>query len=439
MEHISLDAHIFHFKQIVRVFKLFLTKGPPGEPSLKMVVDKTPLTLEKEDQTVLRAGQTVQLSCLSQGGYPEPKLLFFKNGQSFGLQGLNTFEFVATELDDGSSLSCSADNKAADLPLKSREIKLNVTYPPTEPTLQLLQDQKILTPNLRAGQRVQLKCSADANPKPTFIYKQNGKTIGSGDQIDFFVNNMDDGSSLSCSAENSVTEIPLLSSTINLNVKYPPNEPTLILIVDNQILEVQNDLVILQNGQNVQIKCSGDGGNPEPLLTIYENGQSLGTYFWELEATELDNGSILSCSAENSATNMPIYSRKIRLNVQYPPSKVSIKLKIDDQEQDSQDMMTVQSSQSVQIECSADGGNPVPAIYIKKCQNGSPVCEGSAPKFGSNIHEFVATPKDNGAKLSCSADMLADDRRVDSRVVKLKVLSEYLSSMQGNKVFRVLK
>ena len=105
-----------------------LSKGPPGEPSMKLRVDNDPLD-RGNDLAVLRAGQTVQLRCTAQGGNPVPTLVFYKNGKSFGpgpKAFQNTHEFVATEMDNGANLSCSADNTVGDQRVNSQSVKLNV-------------------------------------------------------------------------------------------------------------------------------------------------------------------------------------------------------------------------------------------------------------------------------------------------------------------------
>ena len=105
---------------------LFIQKGPPGEPSLKLRVDNEPFG-RMEELAVLRAGQTVSLRCTSKGGNPVPSLTFTKNGVSFGpgpkaYQNMHTF--VATPEDNGAVFGCIAQNQvdSAD----SKTVRLNV-------------------------------------------------------------------------------------------------------------------------------------------------------------------------------------------------------------------------------------------------------------------------------------------------------------------------
>ena len=81
-----------------------------------------------EELAVLRAGQTVSLSCNSQGGNPVPSLTFTRNGESFGpgpKAYQNTHDFVATPEDNGAVFGCIAQNRA-DWRAESNTVRLNV-------------------------------------------------------------------------------------------------------------------------------------------------------------------------------------------------------------------------------------------------------------------------------------------------------------------------
>ena len=103
-------------------------KGAPGEPAFKVRVDNDPLD-RSNDLAIVRVGQTIQLKCTAQGGNPVPTLTFTKNGQSFGpgpAPFQNSLEFVATAMDNGANLSCSAQNTAVDRRVDSHTVRLNV-------------------------------------------------------------------------------------------------------------------------------------------------------------------------------------------------------------------------------------------------------------------------------------------------------------------------
>ena len=105
-----------------------MSKGPPGEPSFKISIENEPLD-RLSDLATVRAGQQVRLSCSAQGGNPVPTMTLTKNGESFGLGPVafeNTLQFVATALDHGAKLSCSAHNAAIDKPIDSHTVELNV-------------------------------------------------------------------------------------------------------------------------------------------------------------------------------------------------------------------------------------------------------------------------------------------------------------------------
>ena len=100
---------------------MYLTKGPPGEPTLNVRLDNVPLD-SMNDLATVHAGQMVQLSCTAKGGNPAPTFTINRNGESFE----NTLQFVAAAKDNGAKLSCSAHNSAVDRPIDSQTIKLNV-------------------------------------------------------------------------------------------------------------------------------------------------------------------------------------------------------------------------------------------------------------------------------------------------------------------------
>ena len=98
-----------------------------------MILDNDPLDLSFAFGNILiwvHAGQTIQLKCSARGGNPVPNLTITKNGQVFGLGPTlfeNTLQFVATALDHGANLSCSAQNEAVDRPVEFlNAIQLNV-------------------------------------------------------------------------------------------------------------------------------------------------------------------------------------------------------------------------------------------------------------------------------------------------------------------------
>ena len=78
----------------------------------------------------IHAGQTVHLSCSAKGGNPTPITTIYINGESYtydpDLQWSHTLQFVATDVDNGANLSCSAHNAAIDRPIHSQSVKLNV-------------------------------------------------------------------------------------------------------------------------------------------------------------------------------------------------------------------------------------------------------------------------------------------------------------------------
>ncbi len=118
-------SNFFHFSILFSSRQK--NKGPPGEPALHVRVDNEPGRPEAESE-VVRAGQTIQLRCMSRGGNPIPSLTFMRNGRSFG-PGPRLFEnwhsFRVTIDDNNAIYACTAQNQA-DRHASSRTVTLNV-------------------------------------------------------------------------------------------------------------------------------------------------------------------------------------------------------------------------------------------------------------------------------------------------------------------------
>ena len=95
-----------------------------------------------------------------------------------------------------------------------------------------------------------------------------------------------------------------------------------------------------------------------------------------------------------------------------------MKLRVDNEPFSRSDEVAVlRAGQSVEIRCTAKGGNPIPSLTFAK--NGQSF--GPGPRTFQASHSFVATSADNGAVLTCIAQNQAD-RRASSQAVKLNVL-----------------
>ena len=92
-------------------------------------------------------------------------------------------------------------------------------------------------------------------------------------------------------------------------------------------------------------------------------------------------------------------------------------MKVDSEPQDlSSDLVNVLAGQTVELSCSAPGGNPAPTVNIYR--------NGVSIGLGQTV-QFVATAIDNGADLNCLAQNPAIDQPLESRTVKFNVLSKF--------------
>ena len=98
-----------------------------------------------------------------------------------------------------------------------------------------------------------------------------------------------------------------------------------------------------------------------------------------------------------------------------PPGKPVFQVSVDNDPQDLWGLVSVRAGQIVELSCSASGGNPAPTVTIYR--NGKSFRQ-------ENKVQFIALSIDDGAELSCSAQNAAVDQPIESRTVKLNVLSK---------------
>ena len=85
----------------------------------------------------------------------------------------------------------------------------------------------------------------------------------------------------------------------------------------------------------------------------------------------------------------------------------------------------VRAGQTVEIRCTAKGGNPIPTLTFTR--GGQTF--GPGPRPFQNTHTFVVSPGDNNAVLGCIAQNQAD-RRALSKEIRLNVLCEYCACLK---------
>ena len=98
-------------------------------------------------------------------------------------------------------------------------------------------------------------------------------------------------------------------------------------------------------------------------------------------------------------------------------------VRVDNQLYSSSDSKVIlRAGQSIDLKCTAKGGNPEPQLTItKKAKNGDFFRLGS--KIGQNTYKYIVTQDDHDAILGCTAHNTVGEN-TDISEVKLNVLCE---------------
>lgn len=122
-EHYSCEVHHNGLIKPLRASIKINILNEPGFPIVEGI---------KQGDSVI-AGQLVNLTCISRGGYPPPMVNWFKNGNQLTSKYtvnsrndvINFYSFIASKDDNQSVLKCSVINSLIQQPLEV-SIKLNV-------------------------------------------------------------------------------------------------------------------------------------------------------------------------------------------------------------------------------------------------------------------------------------------------------------------------
>ena len=117
-------------------FSPFFYKDRPEEATLKVRIDSEPLYLEKSENVDVpnmlivdvKIDQTIEISCIAEGGNPKPLVSVTKNGKSIGKGPQpyqNNYNFVAKVDDHEAKFGCVSKNDFSTTD-SSSEIELNV-------------------------------------------------------------------------------------------------------------------------------------------------------------------------------------------------------------------------------------------------------------------------------------------------------------------------
>ncbi|XP_076334988.1 nephrin-like [Tachypleus tridentatus] len=365
----------------------------------------------REDD-VVQVGDTLTLACISRGGNPPPKLLWFRNGvlvdstySGSGRETTNPYTFHVDSSDNNAEYRCEASNTITLKPT-SATVKLKVYFPPTQVTIKGPKEGK-------RGDNVTMSCVAGpSNPAAKLSWIVDGRPVISPEDS---TETSDKGwittsritirlawqevkkITLSCYAINEAIGDSVSQTTL-LSIIYPPGQPS------------------IQNFQNKPIKagdfqrftCVSYGGNPVATLRWFKgeaevSGTAQGipkgiSNILDIRAGPSDNGAVYRCEASNPATLRPL-AAYVTPTVFFAPSSVKIEVQ----------PKYIKAGQTVVLTCESTSSNP--EASVKWWKNGNPIT-GSYDgvidgQYGGKITRsrlrFNVSSSEDKAKFKCQA------------------------------------
>ncbi|XP_047383380.1 nephrin [Sciurus carolinensis] len=283
-----------------------------------------------------------------------------------------------------------------------------------------------LSENLTAveGTTVELQCGVNA-PGSVVQWAKDGLLLGPDPGIPGFPRyhlkgdpargefhlhieacDLSDDAEYECQVSRSEMGPELVSPRVILSILVPPK----VL----QLTPEAGSTVTWVAGQEYVVSCVSGDAKPAPDITFLQSGQTISDVsanvnegsqekLFITEATarvipqSSDNGQLLVCEGSSPALATPIKA-SITMNVLFPPGPPVIQWP-------GLEEGHVRAGQSLELPCTARGGNPPATLQWLK--NGQPVSTAWGTEHVQAVARSVLTmtvrPEDHGARLSCEA------------------------------------
>ncbi|XP_076321284.1 nephrin-like isoform X2 [Tachypleus tridentatus] len=376
---------------------------PPGPPAIVGY---------QENETV-RSGDTITLSCISQGGNPLAQLVWFKNNQQIdfsyttrGQKSTNKHTFVVDNSDNNAIYRCEASNIMSPQPMNAL-VKLTVLFAPAE--------VKITGPKeAKPGDTVTMTCRAKrSNPAAEINWLVDGQRVQGANtitadpdggwttmsNISAIIRSQDQRSKIfQCFTVNKDLGETMVESHV-LTILYPPAPPKILGYIRDKSIRA---------GELQRLTCISNGGNPLPTLKWFKQNTEIKSVITSngnvvssevlVETEARDNGVEYRCEASNSATYQPLVA-KIQFTVHFPPSVVTIKAI----------PPKSKAGQKVKLICESDSSNPASTItwwrdgFLIQGTPDGVLDTANGGQSTRNQLQLNVTSENNGDRYTCQA------------------------------------
>lgn len=348
-----------------------ISPASPLRSSVKFSVYFAPSKVTIKGPKEAKAGDSLFLTCKTGKSNPPAEVSWVIDGREVASKytvisdptgGAVTSTNITINITDtdrsSKSIACYANNRELSESVVE-SYALSVLYPPEPPTILGYREGS----NLRAGDILRLTCvSAGGNPPPTLKWYVNeeeiktgitGPSVASGgnslastggsggggsttasnqllpvtsstqSQLTINLKDSDNGATYSCSAGNSASPEPMVTS-VTLSVYFAPSGVAIKVKPKKP-----------RTGSKVELICESGGSNPPPEITWWKSGSILqgcpdGTFNTSYggkaarnillisNVTSLDDSSVYTCQASNKQLDVSVHDA-ITLDVSYVP------------------------------------------------------------------------------------------------------------------------
>ncbi|KAM9454164.1 B-cell receptor CD22-like [Clarias gariepinus] len=197
---------------------------------------------------------SVTLTCSSDANPPVENYTWFKGTSSLRTEINYTFDKIRSE--DSGNYTCQAVNKHGNQ--SSTAVSVTVLYPPKNVSVSLNSSGEIVEDS-----SVTLTCSSDANPPvENYTWFKGMTLIGKGKTYTISNISSEDSGEYKCKCSNEVGHQE--SSSVTLNVLYPPKNVSVYISPSGEIVE----------GSSVTLTCSSDANPPVEIYTWFKVNES---------------------------------------------------------------------------------------------------------------------------------------------------------------------
>ncbi|KAM9454161.1 B-cell receptor CD22-like [Clarias gariepinus] len=202
-------------------------------------------------------GQSAVLTCKTTCSLTDPTFIWYKTSRDLTTNTIksNKVHLQSVSSEDAGSYSCAVRGYEH---LPSPAHTLSVRYPPKKVSVSISPSGEIVE-----GSSVTLTCSSDANP-PVEIYTwfKEMTSIGKGKTYTISNISSEDSGEYKCKCSNEVGHQE--SSSVTLNVLYPPKNVSVSISPSGEIVE----------GSSVTLTCSSDANPPVEIYTWFKVNES---------------------------------------------------------------------------------------------------------------------------------------------------------------------